>query len=426
MVTGTAIGSDAAGIAAAIRAGTISATDVCETALASAGAASGVFWSLDGERARADARHIDAAITAGTGDRLGQLAGVPFAVKDNYDVRGLPTRLGLPDAIHVADDDADAVAALRAAGAIVIGKTAMDQLAWSMTGDAPGYPPLPNPAAPGHITGGSSGGSAAAVAAGIVAFALGTDSAGSVRVPAAWCGVIGFKPTYGRVSLRGVAPMAPSFDTAGILARTAGDCASALTGLGVHGSSALSAVPPRCTLLTGDVPAWFTRAWDALAGAGWMLERTLGALPSVRLGRMLAGELASCWPGVAGAAASVTAGIERGRGVDRAELEADRAQLAETERAARSSFAGNARLLVLPATPGPAPARGADATVADASRYTRALNAFGWPCASVPCGHIDGCPVGLQLAAAHSDDKLLLDCVAQAARVLAQSEAQRA
>jgi Asp-tRNA(Asn)/Glu-tRNA(Gln) amidotransferase A subunit family amidase len=422
----TDIGSDAAGIAGAIRAGTVSAAAVCETALSSAAAAPGIFWSLNGARARADAARVDAAVAAGTIDRLGPLAGVPVAVKDNYDVLGLPTQLGLPDAAHVAYADADAVSALRRAGAIVIGKTAMDQLAWTMAGDAPGYPPLPNPAAPGYSTGGSSGGSAAAVAAGIVPLALGTDSAGSIRVPAAWCGVIGFKPTYGRVPLGGVAPMAPSLDTTGVLARTAGDCAAALAALGLDASGAPSLAPPRCAVLTGETPTWFQNAWELLAAAGWELRSPLAQLASVRLGRILASELATCWPALTGAAAPVTSGIERGRAVDRADVDADRVQLADAELAARSIFAGDTQLLVLPSVPGPAPARDTDATVADASRYTRTLSAFGWPCASVPCGLVDGRPVGLQLAAAPGNDELLLGCVALAARVLAPSEAQHA
>jgi Asp-tRNA(Asn)/Glu-tRNA(Gln) amidotransferase A subunit family amidase len=422
----TTIGSDAAGIAAAIRAGTVSAATVCETALASAAAAPGIFWSLNDTRARADAARVDAAVVAGTIDRLGPLAGVPVAVKDNFDVLGLPTRLGLPDAAHVAYADANAVSGLRRAGAIVIGKTAMDQLAWSMAGDAPGYPPLPNPAAPGYITGGSSGGSAAAVAAGIVPLALGTDSAGSIRVPAAWCGVIGFKPTYGRVTLDGVAPMAPSVDTAGVLARTAGDCAAALAALGLDASAPPSLAPPRCAVLTDDAPTWFRSAWERLAAAGWELQSPLAPLPSVRLGRILASELAACWPALAGAAAPVASGIERGRAADRADVDADRTQLADTERAARSIFAADVRLLVLPSVPGPAPARDADATVADASRYTWTLSAFGWPCASVPCGRVDGRPVGLQLAAAPGDDGLLLGCVTLAARVLAAAETEHA
>jgi Asp-tRNA(Asn)/Glu-tRNA(Gln) amidotransferase A subunit family amidase len=339
---------------------------------------------------------------------------------------------------HVAYADADTVSALRRAGAIVIGKTAMDQLAWSMTGDAPGYPPLPNPTAPDHITGGSSGGSAAAVAAGIVALALGTDGASSIRVPAAWCGVIGIKPTRGRVSLGGVAPMAPSVDTAGVLARTAGDCATALAalGVGVGVGAARSAVPPRCAVLADDVPSWFERAWEALAAAGWELQSRVPALPSVRLGRILAHEFAACWPVVSGASPSVTAGLDRGRAVNRAELEDDRELLATTELAARAIFAADVQLLVLPSVPGPTPRRdgapghrdgdGDGATVRDASRYTRALSAFGWPSASVPCGLVDGRPVGLQLAAAPGDDGLLLDCLADAARVLAPAEARRA
>ena len=427
MSAGAVISDDGALTAAAIRAGTASAIDVCETALASAAAAPGIFWTLDGDRARADAARVDAAVAAGSIDRLGPLAGVPVAVKDNYDVLGLPTTLGLPEPVHVAAEaDAGAVAALRRAGAIVIGKTAMDQLAWSMTGDAPGYPPLPNPAAPGYLTGGSSGGSAAAVAAGIVALALGTDTAGSIRVPAAWCGVIGVKPTRGRVSLRGVAPLAPSLDTAGVLARTAADCAAALAALGLHTIAVPFAAPPRCAVLTGDVPPWFERAWKRLAAAGWEIESRLHALPSVRLGRILARELAACWPAVPDASPPVAAGVQRGRAVDLADVKADRVQLADTELAARAMFAGDARLLVLPSVPGPAPARGSDPSVGDASRYTLALSAFGWPCASVPCGLVDGRPVGLQLAAAPGDDGLLLGCVADAARVLALPEAQRA
>jgi len=245
-------------------------------------------------------------------------------------------------------------------------------------------------------------------------------------VPAAWCGVIGFKPTYGRVSLGGVAPVAPSLDTAGVLARTAGDCAAALAALGLDASAAPSLAPPRCAVLTGETPTWFQNAWELLAAAGWELRSPLAQLPSVRLGRILASELAACWPALPGAAAPVMAGIERGQAVGRADVDADRAQLADTQLTARSIFAGDVRLLVLPSVPGPAPARGGDATVADASRYTRTLNAFGWPCASVPCGLVDGRPVGLQLAAAPGDDELLLGCVALASRVLAPSETEQA
>ena len=137
--------------------------------------------------------------TAPTDALLGPLGGVPVAVKDNYEVAGVPSTLGLAAPLARAPStDAEAVARLRGAGAIVIGTTAMDQLAWSMNGTAPDRPELENPAAPGRVTGGSSGGSAAAVAAGIVPVALGSDTAGSVRVPAAWCGVLGFKPTRGR------------------------------------------------------------------------------------------------------------------------------------------------------------------------------------------------------------------------------------
>ncbi len=405
---------DAVGIAAAVRAGARSAAELCETALRSADRHPEIFWALDGDGARANARRVDEAIRVGRVD--GPLAGVPVAVKDNYDVAGLPTRLGLREPVHIAAADAEAVVRLRAAGAIVIGKTAMDQLAWSMTGQAPGYPEAANPVASGRITGGSSGGSAAAVAAEVVPLALGSDSAGSVRVPAAWCGLIGFKPTHGLVSLRGVAPMAPSLDTAGILARSARDCETALAVLAEVAPDTRSRKPGspiRCAVFDGG-PAWFAAGWERLASdREWCCDAEFDALPPVRLGQILASELAGAWGGLPDVLPDVRAGLQRGAALDPAAVQRDRAALAAAERAARSLFAGRVRLLVLPAVPGPAPLIGELGSVADASRYTRTLGAFGWPSASVPCGTADRAPVGLQLVAAPGDDAWLLHCLSR-------------
>jgi len=163
----------------------------------------------------------------------GPLGGVPFAAKDLYDVAGRTTRAG--SKIYAdnppAARDATAVARLKAAGAVLVGATNMDEFAFGFTTENPHNGPTRNPRDPARIAGGSSGGSAAAVAAGMVPLALGSDTNGSVRVPAALCGVYGLKPTYGRLSRAGVAPLAWSFDHVGVFARTARETARAYDAL---------------------------------------------------------------------------------------------------------------------------------------------------------------------------------------------------
>lgn len=152
----------------------------------------------------------------------GLLDGLVFGVKDLIDVGGTLTGGGNPDwaATHApALRDAPCVQLLREAGATVVGKTVTDELAFSLEGENAHYGTPRNPQAPGRLPGGSSSGSAAAVAAGLVDFALGTDTGGSVRVPASFCGLYGMRPTHGRVPLSGVLPFAPSYDTVGWLAR---------------------------------------------------------------------------------------------------------------------------------------------------------------------------------------------------------------
>jgi Asp-tRNA(Asn)/Glu-tRNA(Gln) amidotransferase A subunit family amidase len=412
--------ADALALATEIRAGALSAREVCASALRAAADAPQIVWELDGERAGADAAQIDAAVAAGRTETLGPLAGVPIAVKDSFDVRDLPTRGGLPAPLHRAPRDAVAVARLRAAGAIVIGKTAMDQLAWTMSGQAPGFPRLENPSAPGHVTGGSSGGSAAAVAAGIVPVALGSDTAGSIRLPAAWCGVIGVRPTPGRIPLTGVLPLAPSIDTIGVLARSPRDCATVLGALGLELTAEPATGPVGAVVLGGAAaPAWFARAIEPLLGdGGWERAGNLDALPAPSVGRILAAEFAAAWPDPAGATEELRAGVDRGRALDPASVQADRLALAESARHALSLLGDGPRLLLLPSAPGPAPALGEDVSVATASQFTRALSVLGWPSASLPCGRVDGRPVGLQLAAAPGQDAFLLTCLQSASERL--------
>jgi len=155
----------------------------------------------------------------------GPLLGLTFAVKDIYDVAGHRTGFGSPDWLRThgpAAQTAPVVQRLLDAGAHLVGKTHTDELTWSLTGENAHYGAPVNVNAPGRITGGSSSGSASAVAAGVVDFAVGSDTGGSVRLPASFCGILGMRPTHGRIPLDGVLPLAPSFDTCGWFARDAG------------------------------------------------------------------------------------------------------------------------------------------------------------------------------------------------------------
>jgi len=156
------------------------------------------------------------------------LLGVPFAVKDNIDVAGLPTTAGCPDYAFLPHHSAAVVRRLEAAGAIVAGKTNMDQFATGLVGTRTPYGALSSTSSPEHVSGGSSSGSAVSVAAGIVPFALGTDTAGSGRVPAAFNGLVGLKPTRGLVSTAGVVPACRTLDCVSVLTRDVGDAGPVL------------------------------------------------------------------------------------------------------------------------------------------------------------------------------------------------------
>src|SRR5438477_6469238 len=153
-----------------------------------------------------------------SGAATGPLAGLVGAVKDMYDIAGYRTGGGSPDWLAAASEATASAAAVRRildAGATVIGKTICDEFFFSVTGANAHYGTPTNPRAPGRLPGGSSSGSAAATAAGACDFALGSDTGGSVRVPASFCGIFGIRPTHGRVSLAGAMPLAPSFDVPG-------------------------------------------------------------------------------------------------------------------------------------------------------------------------------------------------------------------
>lgn len=196
------------------------------------------------EPALDQATRLESALA--NGEPLGPLVGVPVMIKDIIDVAGVPTTCGSAVSHgEAATSDADVVRRLRGAGAIVVGKAHTYEFAWGITSDNPVLGPCLNPFGSARTTGGSSSGSAASVALGVAPLAVGTDTAGSARIPASFCGIAGLRPTLGRISTSGVFPLARSFDTVGLLARTPADVQLALDAVaGPVDSDALTALCP--------------------------------------------------------------------------------------------------------------------------------------------------------------------------------------
>lgn len=402
------------------------------------------FQLVPAEDALRAAREAETEMAAGR--YRGPLHGLPVAVKDLLDVRGMPTTAGsraMPDT--VADDDAAVVRRLRRAGAVIVGKTRLSELAYSPGSNNAHFGPTRNPWNPEHDAGGSSSGSAAAVADGMVYAALGSDTGGSIRIPAAHCGLVGLKPTYGRVSVRGAVPLSWSLDHLGALTQTVADAAlllETLTGYGTNGRESRTGTAFRADLAALEsgvrgarVGAIGVEGADPDAGtpealnawrAGVAALRRAGAevaevgLPELGTLRHVAGVIL-----VLEAAAYHEARL-RARLHDLGPFPRQRllcayalppTALAHARRiraALRRRVEEAVRdvdLITTPTTPSGAPPLGIPAS----TRYTAPFNALGWPAITVPVGRTpEGLPLGLQLAARPWREDLVL----RAARVV--------
>jgi amidase len=373
-------------------------------------------------------RELGAPLVAGAPS--GPLAGLTVAVKDLFAVRGHPIGAGNPTWLAEAGPEARhaaAVAALLDAGADVTGIARTDEFAYSLAGTNAHDGTPPNPAAPDRIPGGSSSGPAAAVATGQVDVGLGTDTAGSIRVPASYCGLVGLRTTHGVLSRAGMLPLAPSFDTVGWLTRDAATLDRVATALL---PAARGGAPRRGVV----VPAVLARADPAVRSAfdGAVARLELDGLDTVDIADEQLSEWAAAFRTVQGHEAWAADGAwvsahPDALGPDVAARFAAAAAVTDQEAAAARVVAGRARtrlrdllgdgvVLLLPSTSSPAPGRDAapgDPAIEAARTATLGLTVLaglaGAPAVSMPLLTVDGAPVGLSAVAAPGADRALTD-----------------
>ena len=371
---------------------------------------------------------IDGDVTlAGRAD--GPLAGLDFAVKDLFDIVGLVTGAGNPDwrrTHRPAPSTAPVVQTLLAAGASVTGKTHTDELAFSLQGENAHYGTPVNVRAPERIPGGSSSGSAAAVAGELVDFAIGTDTGGSVRVPASFCGICGMRPSHGRTSLAGCMPLAESFDTVGWFTRDA--ALLQRVGAVLLGAAASDADPARLLVAADLFQACDPPARDAWGAVTVRIEQQFGALEPVALAddtrtwmpdfRTLLG--AEAWRAhgawIEATKPAFGPDIQQRLDMARAITEAQVAAAAEVRGAATTrmqTLLQDGAVLIMPTTPGAAPFKRTPPAELDAYRLamlrlTCIAGMARLPQISLPLASVEGAPLGLSLIAGHGNDMALL------------------
>jgi len=394
------------------------------------------FITVTAEAALREADERDRELAIGI-DR-GPLHGIPMAHKDLMRTKGVRTTAGSKIyADYVPQRDAAIVTRLREAGAVSLGKTGLHELAYGITSNNPHFGAIHNPWDLARIPGGSSGGSAAAVAAGMVPFTTGTDTGGSIRVPASFCGIVGLKPTFGRVNIRGVLPLGFSQDHVGPLTRTVRDAAIAFQAMV---DDPTGYVPPANLSLSGLRIGWpknffmdqvdpqievAVRAAFETAAAieGRIVEIEMPDMNALRAAAatcLLVEAVTVVRPYLdrrADFGADVLAMLDQGKAIAAIDyIEAQR-----TRRRIGRQFARlfeQVDCIFTPTTPITAPKigqtsveiRGGKEEVRSAAtRFTRVMNALGLPAISIPCGFSrSGLPIGLQIIAAARQDDLLL------------------
>jgi len=413
------------------------------------------FITITAESALAEARAAEAEVQRGKW--RGPLHGIPIALKDLFDTAGVRTTAGsalFKD--RVPKDDAEVVRRLKAAGAVLVGKTNMDEFAFGSTSVVSYFGAVHNPWTPDHIAGGSSGGSAAAVAAELCYGALGSDTAGSVRQPSAYCGIVGLKPTYGLVSNRGVIPLSWSLDHVGPMTRTVADSALMLQAIAGYDPDETTSVQMNVpdyaaalrtrpsTLRIGVARDFFFAGLDpeietAVRKALTVLEELTGGLHDVAISASTQERLRATVRAAETYAyhaefvakspelyqPETLTRIRTGAEITTPAYIQARRELAQTRRTIGQVFQ-TVDAIVTPTTPVPPLAIAEFSTDVSTSiekaapairntsplvsiRNTSPFNVYGWPTISIPCGYTgSGLPIGLQISGPLGGDAVVL------------------
>jgi aspartyl-tRNA(Asn)/glutamyl-tRNA(Gln) amidotransferase subunit A len=422
----------------ALRSRTVSClelTDRCLDHIAKLNPRLNAFITVTAESARAQAQALDRELANGQ-DR-GPLHGIPIAHKDLISTNGVRTTSGsklFRD--HIPTADAPIVERLTAGGAVMLGKTGLHELAYGITSDNPHFGTIRNPRDPARTPGGSSGGSGVAVATDMAFLATGTDTGGSIRIPASFCGVVGLKPTYGLVDRSGVQPLGLSLDHIGPITRTVVDAGVALLAM-LNGDARLRPAPASCQYIRIGLPENFyfthvsSEVRDAVQKAAQAAERIGARVTPVKVpdidalndvGRviLLAEASAVYQPYFSRRedfGADVLALLDQGRLVPATDY-VNAQRIRKILVGEFDSLFSKIDCLLTPTTPTTAPLIGQKQVELDGemmdtrlatTRLVRGINVLGFPALSMPCGKsAQGLPIGVQLIARPFEEQLLL------------------